>query len=149
LYHLFCLFIRAKAISIFHFPPLILRDVEYPKPLKVDNRTNFLVFRWCATHHWKAFNKGYNFVSDLIIIEGLHTKLWGPKVTGVLTLAISGLPFGSSRTKCHSDVGLMERHKVYYKGKGDGFPQVRAMVSLMSPNLPMTHLSTKSAPTMH
>jgi hypothetical protein len=40
------------------------------------------------------------------------------------TLAISGLPFESPETKCHLDVGLMERHKVYYKGEGGGFPQV-------------------------
>jgi hypothetical protein len=53
---------------------------------------------------------------------------------GVPTLGISGLPFGSPETKCHLDVGLMERHKVYYKGEGGGFPQVQAMVSLVSSN---------------
>jgi hypothetical protein len=37
-------------------------------------------------------------------------------------------------TKCHLDVGLMERHKIYYKGEGGGFPQVRAMVNLVSLN---------------
>jgi len=47
------------------------------------------------------------------------------------------------------DVGLVERHKVYYKGEGGGFPQVRAMVSFMNPSLPVAHPSTKSAPTMH
>jgi hypothetical protein len=40
-------------------------------------------------------------------------------------------------------------HKIYYKGEGGGFPQVRAVVSLVSPNLPVVHLSTKSAPIMH
>jgi len=59
----------------------------------------------------------------LISIGGLHAKLWGPKVTGVLTLGISGLPFESPRTKCHLNVGLMERHKVYYKKEGGGFPK--------------------------
>jgi hypothetical protein len=29
----------------------------------------------------------------------------------------------------------VERHIIYYKGEGGGFPQVRAMVSLVSPNL--------------
>jgi hypothetical protein len=33
--------------------------------------------------HWKAFNEGYNFALDLISIEGLHTKLWAPKVVGI------------------------------------------------------------------
>jgi hypothetical protein len=51
-------------------------------------------------------------------------KVMGPKVVGVLTLAISGLPFGKPKTKCHLDVGLVERHEVYYKGEGGGFPQV-------------------------
>jgi hypothetical protein len=32
---------------------------------------------------------------------------------------------------CHLDVGPMERCKVYYKGEGGGFPQVRAVVSLV------------------
>ncbi len=45
-------------------------------------------------------------------------------------MKISGLPFGSLGTKCHLDVGLVERHKIYYKGEGGGFPQVRAVVSL-------------------
>jgi len=68
---------------------------------------------------------------------------------GVPTLAISRLPFGSPRTKCHLDVGLVERYIVYYKGEGGGFPQVWVMVSLVSPSLPVAHLSTKSAPIMH
>jgi len=97
----------------------------------------------------KAFNESYNFILDLISIEGLQTKLWGPKVAGVPTLAISGLPLESPKTKSHLDVGLMERHRVSYKGEGGGFPQVRAMVSLMSPSLLMVYLSNKSVPIMH
>jgi len=73
----------------------------------------------------------------------------GPKVAKVSTLGISRLPFGSPRTKCHLDVGLVERHRVYYKGEGDGFPQDWPVVNLVSPSLPMAHPSTKSAPTMH
>jgi len=73
----------------------------------------------------------------------------GPKVVGVPNLAISKLPFGSFGTKCHLDVGLVERHIVYYKGEGGGFPQVQAMVSLVSPNLSVAHPNTKSAPIMH
>jgi hypothetical protein len=105
--------------------------------------------RWRATYCWKAFDEGYNFAQDLILIEGLHTKLWPHKVARVPTLAISGLSFGSPKTKCHLDVGLVERHKVYYKGEGGGFPQVRAMVSLVSLSLHVIRPSTKSAPVMH
>jgi len=68
---------------------------------------------------------------------------------GIPTLGILGVPFGSPKTKCHLDVGLMERQRVYYKGEGGGFPQVRAMVNFMNPSLPMVRPSTKSAPTMH
>jgi len=67
----------------------------------------------------------------------------------VPTLGISGFPFGSFETKCHLDVGLVERHIVYYKGEGGGFPQVWAVVNLMNLNLPVVRPSTKSAPAMH
>jgi hypothetical protein len=43
----------------------------------------------------------------------------------------------------------MASHKVYYKGEGGDFPQVQAVVSLVSPSLPVTHPNTQSAPTMH
>jgi hypothetical protein len=52
-------------------------------------------------------------------------------------------------TKCHLDVGLVERYRVYYKGEGGGFPKVQAMVSHMNPSLPMARPSTKNAPTIH
>jgi hypothetical protein len=35
--------------------------------------------------------------------------------------------------KSHLDVGPVERSRVYYKGEGVGFPQVRAVVSLVCP----------------
>jgi hypothetical protein len=73
-------------------------------------------------YRWKALDKGYNFALDLISIGGLHTKLWGPKVARVPILGILGLPFG---IKCHLDVGLVERHKVYYKGEGGASPKSR------------------------
>jgi hypothetical protein len=43
------------------------------------------------------------------------------------------------------DVGATKRHKVYYMGEGGGFPRVRAMVSLVSLELPMACPSTKGA----
>jgi hypothetical protein len=73
----------------------------------------------------------------------------GPKVVGVLIVRISRFPFESLGTKCHLDVGLVERHKVYYKGEGGGFPQVWALVSLVNPSLPTIRFSTKSVLTMH
>jgi hypothetical protein len=40
----------------------------------------------------------------------------------------------------------MERRREYYIGEGGGFPRARAVVSLMSLELPMACLSTKGAP---
>jgi len=68
---------------------------------------------------------------------------------GISTLTISGLPLESPGTESHLNVGLMERHRVNYKGEGDGFSQVRAMVRLMNPNLLVVHPSTKNVPIMH
>jgi hypothetical protein len=119
------------------------------RPLKVKNCPNFLMSRWCATYNWKSLDEGYNFASYLILIGGLHAKLWGPTVARIPTMRISRLPLGSPETKSHLGVGPMARHKVYYKGEGGGFPQVRAVVSFVSPSLPMAHPSTKSVLVMH
>ncbi len=73
----------------------------------------------------------------------------GPKSCKNPSVRISGLPFGSPRTKCHLNVGLVERHKVYYKGEGGGFPQVWVVVNLMGPNSLVARPNTKNAPTMH
>ncbi len=81
-----------------------------------------VAYRWCATYQWKTFDEGHNSTSNLISIRGLHTKLWAHKIAGVPIMKISGLPLGNPRTKCHLDVGLVEKHKVYYKGEGGGFP---------------------------
>jgi hypothetical protein len=48
---------------------------------------------------------------------------WAPKVMRVLIVGILGLPLGSPETKCHLDVSIVERHKIYYKGEGGGFPK--------------------------
>ncbi len=87
-----------------------------------------------ATYRWNFVDKGYNFTSDLITIGGLHKKLCALKVMRVPIVGILGLPLGSPGTKSHLDVAPVERCKVYYKGKGGGFPQVRAVVSFVCPN---------------
>jgi len=111
--------------------------------LKVKNRLDFLTCRWRATHRWKTFDKIYNFALNFISIGDLHAKLWCPKVAIVSTLEISRLSSRSLGTKCHLDVGLVERHKVYYKGEGGGFPQVWAVVSLVSPSCSWFNLAPK------
>ncbi len=49
------------------------------RPLKVENWPNFLTCKWSVTYCWKSVNEGYNFALDLIVIKGLHAKLWAPK----------------------------------------------------------------------
>jgi hypothetical protein len=45
-----------------------------------------------------------------------------------------GFPLGSPGTKSHLDLDPVGSHKIYYKGEGDGFPQVWAVVSLVNPS---------------
>jgi hypothetical protein len=57
-----------------------------------------------------------------------------PKVAGVPTVVISRLPLGSPRIENYLDVGPVERHRVYCKGEGGGFPQVQAVMNLVNPS---------------
>ncbi len=83
--------------------------------------------------------------------------LWTPKVAKVSTVGIMGVPamgiprfpLGSRTTKCHLHVAPMEKRKEYYKGEGGGFPQVQAVVSLVSPRLLVARFNTQNAQTMH
>jgi hypothetical protein len=109
------------------------------RPLKVGNRPEILSFRRRATYCWKALDESYNFALDRTLIRGLLAKLWGSKVPGVPQGGISGLPAGSPGSpgkKSHLDVVSAERRREYYKGEGGGFPQVRAVVSLVCPCCP-------------
>ncbi len=56
---------------------------------------------------------------------------------------ISGLHFGSPRKKSHSDVASVGERREYYKGEGGGFPGVQAVVSQVSPRLPVACPNTK------
>jgi len=113
--------------------------------LTIKNREliRFPCVRWRATYRWKDLNESYNFASDFISIRSMHAKLWAPIVTRIPVVGILGLTLGSPKTKCHLDVGLVERHKVYYKGEGGGFPQVWPMVNLVSPSCSWLILTPK------
>jgi hypothetical protein len=58
-------------------------------------------------------------------------------------------PNWESQDKMTFGYWSMAKHKVNYKGEGGGFPQVRAVVNLVSSCLPVARPCTKSAPTMH
>jgi len=64
--------------------------------LKVRNPSNFLAYKCRATYCWKVLNMGYNFALDFILIGGLHTKLWGPKVARVPILEFRDSHLGVS-----------------------------------------------------
>jgi hypothetical protein len=113
------------------------------RPLKVGNRPDSLACRRRVTYRWKALDEGYNFASDRVAIKALHKKLCALKIAGVPADAIPGLSLGSPGTKNHLDVAPMERRIVYYKGEGGGFPQVRAVVSLVCPGCPWLVLAPK------
>jgi len=92
-------------------------------------------------------------ITLLQIALRLLAKLWGSKVPRIPTGKISGLPHGSpavvpgvlgvSGEKSHLDVGPVESYRIYYKGEGDGFPKVWAMVSLVCPCCPWFVLAPK------
>jgi hypothetical protein len=64
-------------------------------------------------------------------------------------VGILRLPLGSPGTKCHLDVGLVERHKVYYKGGRWRLPPSSGRGESCESKLPVACPSTKSARTMH
>jgi hypothetical protein len=97
----------------------------------------------------QSSQRGLQFFFRPHLNRRFANKVMGPQSCKSPNFGNFGLPFGSPETKCHLGVGFMERHGVYYKGEGGGFPQVRAVVSLVNPNLPVACLSTKSAQTMH
>jgi hypothetical protein len=52
-------------------------------------------------------------------------------------------------TKWHLGAGLVAKHKVYTKGEGGGFPQVRAVVSLVNLCLLVARPCTKNVSAIH
>jgi hypothetical protein len=64
-------------------------------------------------------------------------------VAGFQTGTVSRLLLGSPGTKSHLDPSAVEKRKEYYMGEGGGFPRVRAVVSLVNPELLVACPSTK------
>jgi hypothetical protein len=111
--------------------------------LKVKNRPDFLTCSWRVTYRWKVFNKGYNFSWDLTSSGGSHKKLRASVMLKVLISRIRDSQLENPGTKWHLGANLVAKYKNYYKGEGGDFPQVRAMVSLVSLCLLVVHLCTK------
>jgi hypothetical protein len=73
----------------------------------------------------------------------------GPQSCGSPNFGNFGTPTREPGPKCHLGAGPVARHKIYYKGESGGFPQIQAVVSLMSPSGPVIRFSTKGCPIMH
>jgi hypothetical protein len=56
-----------------------------------------------------------------------------------------GTPTWESRDKRPFGCGPLEWRKVYYMVEGGGFPRIQAVVSVVSPRLPVACPSTKGA----
>ncbi len=67
--------------------------------IKVRNRLEICVCKWCATCRWNALNKDCNFALDLTIIGDIHKTLWLSKMLKVPILRISRLPTWEFRDK--------------------------------------------------
>jgi hypothetical protein len=104
------------------------------RPLEVRNRPKILGCRQRATYRWKALDESYNFASKALRSE-LCTRSYAPSKSRDSQLAgfrdsragVLGVP----GEKSHLDAGLVEKHRIYYKGEGGGFPQVWAVMSLV------------------
>jgi hypothetical protein len=80
---------------------------------------------------WKALEESYNFSLDLVPIWVRGEELWAFKVSGLQPGTVLGLQLGSPGKKNHLDVASAKSCREYYMGEGDGFPRVRAVVSLV------------------
>jgi hypothetical protein len=91
---------------------------------------------WWGLQLWFRPRPDRRYASEIIIPQSCGTPSFGDFRT----------PIWESRDKSHLDVIPVEWCKVYYMGEGGGFPRVRAVVNLVSPESPVTCPSTKGAP---
>jgi hypothetical protein len=103
------------------------------RPLNVGNRPLPDIRFESATRRWKDLDEGYNFASYRVAIGLCSREISASKVPGLQPGTISGLPRGSPGKNSHLDATSAASYRVYYKGEGGGFPQVRAVVSLVCP----------------
>jgi hypothetical protein len=105
------------------------------RPLKVGNRPLPDLRIESAIRRWKDDDESYKFGLDLVAIRLCSRELWAPKVPGLHPGQFRdnfGTPTWESREK--EPFGCSPRNvaqRILYKGEGGGFPQVRAVVSLV------------------
>jgi hypothetical protein len=113
------------------------------RPLKVGNRPLPDIRFESATRRWKALHEGYNFALDCVAIGLCSREISASKVPELQPGTISGLPHGSPGKNSHLDATSAASCRVYCKGEGGGFPQVRAVVSLVCSCCPWLVLAPK------
>jgi hypothetical protein len=91
----------------------------------------------------KSFRQGLQLYFKPHLNPRFACKVMGPQSCKSPSCGNFETPTWESQDKMWLDVGLMERHKVYYKGEGGGFPQVQAVVSLVSSSCPWLVLTSK------
>ncbi len=117
------------------------------RPLKVRNRLDLL-----ACNHVQNIVKFFlTKVKTLFQTSPqskVYTKSYGPSKSPESQFRNLGI-FNLGVPRQNLGVGLVARHKGYYKGEGGGFPQVWVVVSFVNLCLLVVCPCTKSAPIMH
>jgi len=89
-----------------------------------------------------------------LLYTSLQLKMWRkrygpPKSRDSQFQEFQDSQLGSPWTNWHLDVAHVINHKKNYKREGNTFPQVLAVLNLVSLCVPMVRPCTKNAPTMH
>jgi hypothetical protein len=113
------------------------------RPLKVGNWPLPDVRFESATRPWKALDESYNLSLDHVAIGFCNREIWASKVPRLEPRTVSRLQLESPEKNNHLNVASAASCKVYYKGEGGGFPQVRAVVSLVCPCCPWLVLAPR------
>jgi hypothetical protein len=113
------------------------------RPEKVGDRPNLLGCRQRATYHWKLSTRATTLLHNALRSEVCSQSYRAPKLRESRLAGFWDSHSGVPGEKSHLDVGPVERCRVYYKGEGGGFPQVRAVVSLVCLCCPWLVLAPK------
>jgi len=107
--------------------------------------------RWRATYYSKDLNKGYNFALNLTSPQlEVCTQSYGPPKSR--KSQFREFRDSNFRVPGQNDIWVLvlwPGTENSIRGEGGGFPQVWVVMNLVSSCLPVAHLCTKTAPTMH
>jgi hypothetical protein len=93
---------------------------------------------WRGLQLWFKLHPNWRFAQDVIVLQSHESSIFGN----------CGTPIWESWDKNPFRWGRREEVQSILYGGRWWHPQVRAMVSLVSPKSPVAHFSTKGAPTL-